>query len=323
MFNKASATGLISNINRKNSKAEEMLVNIVTNWKNKQNIPVNVEEHKSAVKALGNFLKTSFSNVKKVTDEAITINIMKKEEIHKSQISQVSSSSSAPSILSTTNATASATTSSTNCKLNVNNIISTTNETKHKVVICKKALATKLMNTTNKNTISSTASESNEKTCNHAEEICIPCSVVLEYGCFANTTSAECFDKRNRRSCKRLSLSAAELSSQTNSFLRNTNIDYYSEKFAAFYSKNCVSVVMAKDPIKVIAYIMSLSNYDPTATCTSKQLKIKNVVTLAEYCGRENGIVDLQLKRSRINNYTALSDPEKKNYELNPFTVCF
>lgn len=147
--------------------------------------------------------------------------------------------------------------------------------------------------------------------------------MVSEYACFASKNGAEYVDNRNQRYYKRPTPMPAAVMSTSNAFSRNTtlNVDYYNDKFAAFYGKNCMSVVMAKDPLKILAAIMLRPNYDPASTHLLKQVTIKNVVSLAEYFARENSVIDLQLNKSYVDNYAALSDSDKQKYELNPFTV--
>ncbi|XP_073814410.1 uncharacterized protein [Musca autumnalis] len=95
--------------------------------------------------------------------------------------------------------------------------------------------------------------------------------------------------------------------------------DKCSMRFSKLFGSNCISVMDDENPPTALSKILSIKEFDPLAPQQLVALVIKSIVSLSELSQREDNIINVDIDKRRILEFSSLSQEGKKNCRLNPF----
>lgn len=94
-----------------------------------------------------------------------------------------------------------------------------------------------------------------------------------------------------------------------------------SMRFSKLFGSNCISVMDDENPPTALSKILSIKEFDPLAPQQLVTLIIKSIVSLSELSQREDNIINVDIDKRRIVEFSSMSQEGKKNCRLDPFMV--
>lgn len=92
-------------------------------------------------------------------------------------------------------------------------------------------------------------------------------------------------------------------------------------RLANLFDRTCISVMDDENPPTALSKILSIKEFDPLAPQQILAIIIKSIVSLSELSQRDDNVITVDIDKRRIQEFSAMSQEEKKNCLLNPFMV--
>uniref|UniRef100_A0A1I8MIB8 Uncharacterized protein n=1 Tax=Musca domestica TaxID=7370 RepID=A0A1I8MIB8_MUSDO len=95
--------------------------------------------------------------------------------------------------------------------------------------------------------------------------------------------------------------------------------DKCSMRFSKLFGSNCISVMDDENPPTALSKILSIKEFDPLAPQQLVALVIKSIVSLSELSQREDNIINVDIDKRKILEFSSMSQEGKMYSRLNPF----